>query len=58
VLGADAAAEVLDVLSLPLEGAFVSDDAAPLPDSDASPDPDADPDSDPDSETGALLLAA
>jgi hypothetical protein len=58
VLGAGAAAGVLEALSLPLEGAFVSDEAAPFPDSDAAPDPDADPVSDPDSEAGALLLAA
>ena len=57
-LGAGVAAGVLDVLSLPLEGAFVSDEAVPLPDSDAAPDPDTDPDSDTDSEAGALLLAA
>ena len=57
MLGAGAAAGVLDVLSLPLEGAFVSE-ATPFPGSEVAPDPDAEPVSDPDSEAGALLLAA
>jgi hypothetical protein len=54
VLGAGTSAGALALLSLAAEGSFVSDEAAPFPDSDTAPGPD----SAPDSEAESLVLAA